>query len=84
MCGVSSEAMTKERFLSMYPDFMHRFSHMGFDLQNFIINDLKLISLFKQRESICTEVDNDDEIERNSEDVEDQVNALIEEYNEEH
>ena len=70
--------LTKNNFLTVYPAFLHRFSHMNLAMQDYIIADTTLQSLYQSRE------DNgelDLEFDRqNDELVEDQVNNLIEQF----
>ncbi|AKP67001.1 hypothetical protein [Companilactobacillus ginsenosidimutans] len=74
--------LTKNNFLTVYPEFLHRFSHMSIDMQDFIIADKTIINLYATREEndpldIAFDKKNDAK-------VEDQVNNLIEQFNEVH
>ena len=71
--------MTKNNFLTVYPAFLHRFSHMSMDLQDYIIADPKIAELYQNREQVC-ELDLGFD-KQNDQLVEDQVNNLIDQYN---
>ncbi|KRL66397.1 hypothetical protein [Companilactobacillus versmoldensis] len=71
--------MTKNNFLTVYPAFLHRFSHMSMDLQDYIIADPKIAELYQNREQVG-ELDLGFD-KQNDQLVEDQVNNLIDQYN---
>lgn len=75
----STSKLTKTKFLTVYPEFLHRFSHMSLDQQDYIIADPTLIKLYSDREE-KGELDQDFN-RQNDEAVEDQVNELIEKFN---
>lgn len=75
----ATSKLTKNNFLTVYPEFLHRFSHMSLDQQDYIIADPTLNDLYKNREE-KGELDQDFNRE-NDEAVEDQVNELIDQYN---
>lgn len=75
----STVKFTKNNFLTVYPAFLHRFSHMSIDQQDFIIADPTIEKLYREREN-HGELDLDFD-KANDEQVEDQVNDLIEKFN---
>ncbi|WP_125768978.1 hypothetical protein [Companilactobacillus furfuricola] len=75
----ATSKLTKNNFLTVYPEFLHRFSHMSLDQQDYIIADPTLNDLYQTREE-KGELDQDFN-RQNDEAVEDQVNELIEKFN---
>lgn len=72
--------LTKNNFLTVYPALLHRFSHMSIDLQDLIIADPTIVKLYQTREA---NGELDLNLDRqNDEQIEDQVNSLIEQFNE--
>lgn len=78
--NTSASKLTKIRFLTVYPEFLHRFSHMSMEQQDYIIADQTLSRLYNEREQ-KGELDQEFN-HQNDEAVEDQVNELIDKYNE--
>jgi hypothetical protein len=72
-------SLTKNNFLTVYPEFLHRFSHMSIDMQDFIVADPIIVNLYADRES-NGELDLQFNKSNDSQ-VEDQVNTLIEKFN---
>lgn len=71
--------MTKNNFLTVYPAFLHRFSHMSIDLQDMIVANPTIVKLYNDREE---KGELDLQFDRqNDGQVEDQVNELIEQFN---
>lgn len=71
--------LSKNNFLTVYPEFSHRFSHMNMDLQDYIVADEKVIAIYNQRQK---QGELDIDLDRQNDDqMEDQVNSLIDQFN---
>lgn len=75
----STMKLSKNNFLTVYPEFSHRFSHMNMDLQDYIVADEQVIAIYNQRQK---QGELDIDLDRQNDDqMEDQVNLLIDQFN---